>query len=107
MLTKLKALHSVVADYLWVAQAYLRGKVLKQKGYRPTGVLFHLPVSTTAKRITMLFGFWGYRCLTAQELKFIFGYQPSVPCLSWHDGQWELGNGRNVWDSPHRFVLAR
>jgi hypothetical protein len=108
MLTKLKALYWVVADYLWVAQAYLRGKVLKQKGYRPTGILFHLAVPTTAKRITMLFGLWGYRCLTIQELKFIFDYQPSIPYLSWHDGQWELKNDQDAWGSPrHRLIFAR
>lgn len=48
-------------DYLWVLQAFLRGKVLRQKAYQPQGNFFRLPVPMTTNRILMLMKWWGLR----------------------------------------------
>jgi len=54
-------------DYLWVLQAFLRGKVLRQKAYTPQDNCFRLPVSMTTNRILMLMKWWGLRPLTQKE----------------------------------------
>lgn len=59
---------NTVYDFLWVIQAFLRGKVLRQEDYRPQGNLFQLPVSVIAKRFTMLMRWWGYRPATLADL---------------------------------------
>ncbi len=55
-------------DFLWVLQAFLRGKVLRQKVYQPQGNFFRLSVPVTARRNTMLMRWWGYRPATMAEL---------------------------------------
>ena len=59
---------NAIRDFLWVLQAFLRGKVLCQKAYCPQGDLFQLSIPVTAKRITMLMKWWGYRPATMAEL---------------------------------------
>lgn len=57
-----------ISDLLWVLQAFLRGKLLRQKAYRPQGNFFRLPVPVTTNRITMLMKWWGYRPATLADL---------------------------------------
>ena len=65
-MTKFK--FNAIRDFLWVFQAFLRGKLLRQKAYRPQGNFFRLPVPVTAKRITMLMKWWDYRPATMADL---------------------------------------
>ena len=59
---------SAIRDFLWVPQAFLRGKVLRQKNYRFQDNFFRLTVPVTARRIVMLMKWWGYRPATMAEL---------------------------------------
>jgi hypothetical protein len=102
MLTKLKALRAFVADYLWVAQAYLRGKVLKQETYRPKRVVsvlidepaisfFQLPATVSIRRMLMLMDWWDMRPLKLAELLAF-----RKPRTNWLDDDWS-GNSRFIF----------
>ena len=49
-------------DFLWVLQAFLRGKVLRQKAYRPhgngKGFFLRVPEGTSQERSTALLKKW-------------------------------------------------
>lgn len=104
------------SDRLWVLKAYLRGKVLRQKAYRPQGNMFRLSVSVTAKRIMMLMSWWGFRPMTAEEvLKLMLEQQPAptsrVPFVEWDsegskpDLSW--GSPRDRWGDRSSFLALR
>lgn len=65
-----------IYDFLWVLRAFLRGKLLRQKAYRPyrrarrVADFFHLVAipGTTATRNAALMKWWGYRPATLAEL---------------------------------------
>lgn len=61
---------NAIRDFLWVLQAFLRGKLLRQKAYCPQGTFFKLslPFPVTAKRIKTLMSWWGYRMATLTDL---------------------------------------
>ena len=69
-------------DYLWVLQAYLRGKVLRQKYYRPqTSVYFNIPPTTnaTTKRMVLLIRWWGLRPATFGDMgRLIIAEVPNI-----------------------------
>lgn len=107
MMKKLSPLFGSVLDFLWVLQAYLRGKVLRQKNYRLQGNFFRLATATNYKRITMLMKWWGHRSATTAEIRsllaqtsgsmvkspepsFWFGPVHMQPYLRWNDGAWRL-----------------
>jgi len=110
-------------DFLWVLQAFLRGKVLRQKDYRPQGNVFCLSTQTNYKRITMLMDWWGHRPATLKEtmalmaevkmganndrifsnpeLPFWFGPAPMLPYLYWDDGAWRLRYSCDWFDNDN------
>ncbi len=62
-------------DFLWVVQAFFRGKVLRQKAYRPLwrlvfGInIFHFPYdSIPYDRVKKLVAWWGFRFIKVQEM---------------------------------------
>lgn len=63
-MNKIKA----IRDFLWVLQAFLRGKVLYQKTYRPQGNFFRPPGPASVRRIRMLMEWWCFRPATMDEL---------------------------------------
>jgi len=103
---------NTVFDFLWALQAYLRGKVLCQKDYRPQGDFFRLSTRTNYRRITLLMSWWGRRLATVKEaivlmaeskmdddsshifknpeLPFWFGPAHMHPYLHWNNGAWRL-----------------
>jgi len=62
---KFKAIH----DFLWVFQAFMRGKVLRQKVYCSQENFFRMPVPANVKRTTMLMKWWGYRPASEDDLR--------------------------------------
>lgn len=67
-LAKLEATMNSIFDFLWVLQAYLRGKVLRQKDYlEGENNRFHLPVLLNFKRIRMLMKWWGHSLVVNSE----------------------------------------
>ena len=114
MIKKLKAMFKAVRSFLWVLQAFLRGKVLRQKAYRPQGNIFRLPVSTSARRIKMLVKWWGFRPATTKELMELIGhndpYSPNIPYLNWDDATkgWANVQLNGCWNQPtDRFIGVR
>ena len=115
MLTKLKAFRMFVADYLWAAQAYLRGKVLRQEMYRPRSVpssifgdstvsSFRLPVGTGIMRIGLFMEFCGLRSLMLGETTELLSRSPYR----------DRAGVPNVWDrdiqrlgDSHLLIFAR
>ena len=65
----------LLCDFLWVFQAFLRGKVLRQKAYKPICNTFCPPVNTTAKRILMLIKWWRRRPMKIADLYSCFQEQ--------------------------------
>lgn len=60
----------LIFDCLWALQAFFRGKVLRQKAYRPEGNLFKVPAPTSVRRMRMFIRLWGYQPATvAQAIK--------------------------------------
>lgn len=57
-----------IRDFLWVLQAFLRGKILHQKIYRPQGSFFRPPGPASVRRIRMLMEWWRFRPATKDEL---------------------------------------
>lgn len=55
-------------DRLWVLQAFLHGKVLRQKAYRPQDNFFRAMPGITVRRMTTLMRWWGFRPATSDEL---------------------------------------
>ena len=122
---------SSICDFLWVLQAFLRGKVLRQKAYRPQQGMFCLPVPVTAIRILRLVRWWGLRPMTAAEMWHLFEKATSegqtfssetvikdeksnehVCELRWRDGRWEVSVRQREdwldrgWISRRHFLLA-
>jgi len=104
-------------DYFWVINAFFRGKVLREKTYRPQGNIFRAPKGATAKRITMLAKFWGRRPMTLAEAVGLVNQRAEaervdltgrVPFLHWNGSSWQKSDGRGDWDnSSHHFLAAR
>ncbi|MFA5124276.1 MAG: hypothetical protein WC473_00400 [Patescibacteria group bacterium] len=71
-----------ILDYLWVIVAYLRGKVLRQKAYRPQGAgelaFFQAARGANFRRISILSKWWGYRLATLDELLSAHFNQPDL-----------------------------
>ncbi|MCK9588151.1 MAG: hypothetical protein M0Q93_02175 [Terrimicrobiaceae bacterium] len=111
----MKSFKSLVLDYLWVIVAYFRGKVLRQKAYRPQGdgkvQFFHASRGATVRRILILMKWWGCRLLTVEELLVLQGMRfatedelrdlagcrklelyPEVPTIDWNDNQLSIGH---------------
>ncbi len=119
VITMKKSIGSTL-DFLWVLQAFLRGKVLRQKDYRPQGNVFCLSTQTNYKRITMLMKWWARRPATVAEVRelktqkppayepfFWFGPAPMRLQLYWNDGDWRWHYScdwfdRNVLTIPPR-----
>ncbi len=87
-------------DYLWVLQAFLRGKVLRQKAYRPQGNIFRAMPGGSIGRMLILIRWWGYRPMTLEEalesMKDEKGGESTderVPCCYWTGSKLTLG-----WD---------
>lgn len=96
---------SNIRDFLWVLQAYLRGKLLRQKAYRLQGNMFRLPVPVTTKRILMLIKWWGHRPLTIKEAEALLKRDADrVPFLDWDGKGWRQTDGSD-WDTNHRFIF--
>ena len=61
-----------IRDFLWTLQAYLRGKILRQKAYRPQTQgnfsVFRATTGTTARRATMLIKWWGRRPMSVEDM---------------------------------------
>lgn len=62
-------------DFLWVIQAFFRGKVLRQTGYCPLGYLgfrtnvFHFTVDNIPyDRVKKLVAWWGFRFIKVDEM---------------------------------------
>jgi hypothetical protein len=105
---------NAIRDFLWVFRAFLRGKLLYQKAYRPQGNFFRLPVPVTAKRITMLMKWWGHRPMTLNEAKALMEQMSKqdddsgrAPFLNWTGSGWEKKNDWSDWDNSHRFIAVR
>lgn len=105
---------NTIRDFLWVLQAFLRGKLLRQKAYRPQGNFFRPPVPVTIKRITRLMKWWGHRPMTLDEVKTLMEQaakwdNPEVL----YGGDWsehyDFGHhlSRDDWDNSHRFIVVR
>lgn len=111
-----------IGDFLWVLQAFLRGKLFCQKAYRPQGNFFP-PVPVTIKRVSMLMKWWGHRLMSIDEVVRLMeqeqmakqdddsGRVPSfLNSLNWTGSDWEKkdnwGNWGN-WDNSHRFIAVR
>ena len=64
-------------DYLWVAIAYLRGKVLRQQAYRPQSqgnyMVFRTALGATYKRQALLVKLWGGRLMTVESVLAMVG----------------------------------
>ena len=87
---------NAIRDFLWVLQAFLRGKVLRQKAYRPVyqigGNYFSfdhftrsVPITsgTTIRRMTMLMRWWGFRPMTPEEQRAV-----TRPEGIWRSDEW-------------------
>ena len=105
---------NTIRDFLWVCQAFLRGKLLRQKAYRPQGNFFRLPVPVTNKHITMLMKWWGYRPMTLNEAKALMEQiskydadSGHIPFLYWTGSGWEKKDDWNDWGNSHRFIAVR
>jgi len=103
-----------ISDWLWVLQAYLRGKMLRQKAYRPNGNKFRFPVSVTTARIMMLIKLWGFRPMTVAELTRLMAESAPkksnrVPFIEWdrHDQKWCARNTWDRWESNSSFFSIR
>ncbi|MFA6594052.1 MAG: hypothetical protein WCT16_02220 [Candidatus Buchananbacteria bacterium] len=104
-----------ILDYLWVIVAYIRGKVLCQKAYRPQGdgklAFFQAARGTNFKRISILMKWWGCRPVSVEELLALQGMRfatenelrdlagcrkselhPEVPTIDWNDNQLSIGH---------------
>jgi len=97
---------NAICDFLWVLSAFLRGKLLRQKAYRPQGIFFRLPVPVTAKRIIMLLKWWGMRPMGIHEAHALWEQMSKqkddsgcVPVLKWRTNGWELEESRDDWDN--------
>jgi len=98
-------------DFLWVSRAFLRGKLLHQKAYRPQGNflrLFRLPVPVTKKRIVMLMRWWGCRLPTLDEANALVEWavkqndnSSRTPFLNWTGNGWEKNGGGDWGDTRH------
>ena len=55
-------------DFLWVLMAYLRGKMLRQKAYRPQGNAFPSMPGANINRMLTIIDWWGYRPMTTKEM---------------------------------------
>jgi len=56
-------------DFLWVSQAFVRGKVLRQRAYLPQAKVFfcYLQENTSITRVVALRRWWGYRGSAARR----------------------------------------
>lgn len=93
-----------ILDYLWVIVAYIRGKVLRQKAYRPQGAgkvsFLHASRGATGRRMLMLLKLWGCRPASVEELLALQGMRFAiedelrdlagcqfVPTIPWSDSR--------------------
>ena len=60
---------SYLLDFLWVLHAYFRGKVLRDKDYRPRHGIFALSFSVSNKRFCMLERWWGLKDSYPEDIK--------------------------------------
>lgn len=98
-------------DFLWVLMAFLRGKVLRQKNYRPHGNAFPSMPGATIQRMLPLMNWWGYRPMTMEEVMLLMqtkepkdrpGY---VPYVSWTDKSTDVDWLEIGWkDNSCRFL---
>jgi hypothetical protein len=102
-----------VRDRCWAAQAFFRGKVLRQQAYRPKGNLFRAPPGgVSVMRMRILIKWWGLRPMTVEEMltlkeqatkilqKAEAGYEPTpvhgtrydhiIPYPHWDGEKWGL-----------------
>lgn len=95
-----------IIDYLWVLQAFLRGKILRQKAYRPQGNIFHTIPGGSIERMLILIRWWGYRPMTAEEwvqsMKEGEYRGDRVPDVFCTDDKVVLGLSQN--NSPYRWL---
>lgn len=107
-----------VRDYMWLIKAYLLGKVLRKKAYRPQMgegySYFHLPQSVSVTRMIKLMSWWDTKPATLQDLQTLLETQPppvrrseQVPALSWNDGKWSETSIDNKWPDDYRFISVR
>lgn len=87
-------------DLLWVLQAFLRGKVLRQKAYRLQAGCTNLPVAVSVRRITKLMRWWGLRLATLEEIVALQRQQEKtfVPYIDWNGEELNLGWNEDSWD---------
>ena len=95
------AVVSKVRDFFWVLQAYLRGKVLRQKAYlpQPWGTMssFQWVSGMTVSRAITLAKWWGCRPATFQEVNRLLRDTDSIPYLRWNGSEVEM-----EYDPDHR-----
>lgn len=111
----LRQVVSWVADLTWVANAFLRGKVLKQKAYCPKqqGKLsfFQGIPGATLSRLLRLMELWGLRPLKTDELlaATLENSQSRIPYLTWENNQWALNYEwlTSGWQDNHHFIFRK
>jgi hypothetical protein len=99
-----------IRDFLWCLVAYCRGRVLRQKAYRPViSGLVRFPLAMNVRRMTMLMRWWGMRPATTDEFAAFIGRQINelrVPELTWDGSDWGQ-RWSHDWDTHSRFLTTR
>jgi hypothetical protein len=116
------------ADFLWVFQAYFRGKVLQQRDYqfRISGEHVEVPsIKTTGKRINRLSKWNGYMLLDVGSIRWMLSQKilSLEGCSSYLVNQWQEhrdwprigrfieGEGTHgeayIADPPHFLIIKR
>ena len=100
-------------DFLWVLMTFLRGKVLRQKAYRPQGNSFPSMPGATVNRMLIFIDWWGYRPMTAKEavrmmrMEKSFDSRHRISCHTWTDNVLSVNWLRSERDNSYRFLPSR
>ena len=110
-------------DFLWVIRAYLRGKVFRQKVYRPQPqgdyFIFRATPGANFRRTAMLINWWGHRSLTVKEFTALTMNQHvpeddgnddgdhdlRAPCLRLTNDGWKKSH-ESSWNNTHNLGIA-
>jgi len=113
---------STIGNFLWVLQAYARGKVLRQTAYRPKGNLFRAMPGATAERMLRLMRWWGFNPATPEDLvalmqqqvrqQEVVGRDGRVPMVEYRpeDGGWFVLNWSRTdtdWKPANHRIISR
>lgn len=94
-------------DRLWVLQAFLRGKVLREEFYRPMfdGLLFVDVAFATVKRMTALIDWWGFRLATPKEVGDFILMQKLKGLEYFKQLEYPYLSAVLIFDDEYRYVL--